>query len=152
VGPQTLFRSLLMTIRRNVLLRFLLLWLLFLSNASAHSIADIESQHAIAAANMGEASRLPAPVIALESDCQTFLVCQIRSRSYRGYNLRDVGPLLRPVLQKRAGVWGHFGLCGRGSQTVASASGENRFPVSPTGDASVRSRGQKEIPDGRFHW
>jgi len=32
-------------------------------------------------------------------------------------------------LQKRAGIWGNFGLCWRGSQAVAGVPDENRLTV-----------------------
>jgi hypothetical protein len=41
------------------------------------------------------------------------------------------------MLQKRAGIWGNFGLCWCGWRTVGSAADENRFTVSRTSEKGV---------------
>jgi hypothetical protein len=59
---------------------------------------------------------------------------------------------VRGCVAKAAGIWGNFGLCWCGWQTVGSAPDKNRFTVSRTGETDVlwcRFRDQKGNSDSR---
>jgi hypothetical protein len=47
------------------------------------------------------------------------------------------GVEIRRGVAKRAGIWGNFGLCWRGSQTVGGAPDENRLNTVGSGDLGV---------------